>query len=68
MEDENLSSKDVSIAEAIITPNSELHHKTISETHFKHQYKAIVLAIKGRKGILHEKLSRTVLKSETFCF
>jgi di/tricarboxylate transporter len=61
--DENLSSKDVSIAEAIITPNSELHHKTISETHFKHQYKAIVLAIKGRKGILHEKLSRTVLKS-----
>jgi di/tricarboxylate transporter len=61
--DENLRSKDVSIAEAIITPNSELHHKTISETHFKHQYKAIVLAIKGRKGILHEKLSRTVLKS-----
>lgn len=61
--DEDLSSKDISIAEAIITPNSELNNKTISEARFKHQYKAIVLAIKGRKGILHEKLSRTVLKS-----
>jgi di/tricarboxylate transporter len=61
--DENLNSKEVSIAEAIITPNSELHHKTISETRFKHQHEAIVLAIKGRKGILHEKLSQTVLKS-----
>jgi di/tricarboxylate transporter len=61
--DEYLTSKDVSIAEAIVTPNSELDHKTISETRFKLQYKAIVLAIKGRKGILHEKLSQTVLKS-----
>jgi di/tricarboxylate transporter len=61
--DEYLNSRNVSIAEAIITPNSELHDKTISETRFKQQYKAIVLAIKGRKGILHEKLSRTVLKS-----
>ncbi|MFT5336898.1 MAG: di/tricarboxylate transporter [Luteibaculaceae bacterium] len=61
--DEHLTSKDVSIAEAIISPNSELDHKTISETRFKLQYKAIVLAIKGRKGILHEKLSQTVLKS-----
>lgn len=61
--DEDLSSKDFCIAEAIITPNSELQHKTISESRFKHQFKAIVLAIKGRKGILHEKLSRTVLKS-----
>jgi di/tricarboxylate transporter len=61
--DEDLSSKEISIVEAIVTPNSELHHKTISETRFKYQYKAIVLAIKGRKGILHEKLSRTVLNS-----
>jgi di/tricarboxylate transporter len=61
--DEDLSSKEVSIVEAIVTPNSELHHKTISETRFKYQYKAIVLAIKGRKGILHEKLSRTILNS-----
>jgi di/tricarboxylate transporter len=61
--EEDLSSKEISIVEAIVTPNSELHHKTISETRFKYQYKAIVLAIKGRKGILHEKLSRTVLNS-----
>jgi hypothetical protein len=42
-------SKDVSIAEAIITPNSELHHKTISEPISNINTKQLYLLLKEER-------------------
>jgi len=59
--DEELITKDITLAEALVTPGSELQGKTISQTKFRHQFGAVVLAIRSRRGILHTRLTRTVL-------
>jgi di/tricarboxylate transporter len=56
-----LITKDITLAEALVTPGSELQGKTISQTKFRHQFGAVVLAIRSRRGILHTRLTRTVL-------
>jgi di/tricarboxylate transporter len=60
---EDLKPENASLVEAVITPNSELNQKKLRQTRFKEKYNAIVLAIRGRKGVLYEQLSRTTLKS-----
>ncbi len=59
--DEELKTKNITLAEALVTPGSELQGKTISQTKFKHQFGAVVLAIRSRKGIFNTRLMRTVL-------
>jgi di/tricarboxylate transporter len=60
--EEEQRTKDTTLAEALITPGSELQGKTISQTKFKHQFGAVVLAIRSRRGILHTRLTRAVLR------
>lgn len=50
--------------EAIVTPHSFLHGKTLSEINFRATYDgASVIAIRQRDQILHERLSHTTLSS-----
>jgi di/tricarboxylate transporter len=56
--------KNFSLYEALITPNSPLVGKSLSDIQFMDTYKgASVLAIRSRKNILHEKLGKIPLKS-----
>ncbi|CAN5921988.1 SLC13 family permease [soil metagenome] len=50
--------------EAIVTPHSALHGKSLSEINFRASYDgASVIAIRQRDQILHERLSHTTLSS-----
>jgi|AntRauMFilla1563_2_1112583.scaffolds.fasta_scaffold03230_1 di/tricarboxylate transporter len=60
--EEERKTKDITLAEALITPGSELQGKTISQIKFKHQFGAVVLAIRSRKGILHTLLKRAIIR------
>jgi di/tricarboxylate transporter len=56
--------KNFSLYEALITPNSPLVGRSLSDIQFMDTYKgASVLAIRSRKNILHEKLGKIPLKS-----
>lgn len=59
---EDLNNKDISLAEVMITPSSELNRKTISPMSFKNKYQAIVLAVRGRDGLGDDKFSELTLK------
>lgn len=61
LSDDELITDDITLAEALITPGSELQGKTISQTKFKQRFGAVVLAIRNRKGMLHNILNKTVL-------
>nr|MBC7612242.1 SLC13 family permease [Pseudopedobacter sp.] len=60
--DEELKTKDITLAEVLVTPGSELQGKTISQARFKHQFGAVAIAIRSRRGILHTRLTRTKLR------
>jgi di/tricarboxylate transporter len=60
--EEEMKTKDPTLAEALVTPGSELQGKTISQTRFKHQFGVVALAIRSRRGILNTRLSRAVLR------
>jgi di/tricarboxylate transporter len=63
LDDEELITDDIKLAEALVTPGSELQGKTISQTQFKQKFGAVVLAIRSRKGLLHTHLMKTVLNA-----
>jgi len=58
MEDEGLT-----IAEAVIAPNSEFEGKTLKEVSFRQRYGATVLAIRHRGEVMREKVALTPLKA-----
>lgn len=58
MEDEGLT-----IAEAVIAPNSEFEGKTLKEVNFRQRYGATVLAIRHRGEVMREKVALTPLKA-----
>lgn len=59
--DEELKTSEITLAEVLITPGSELQGKTISQARFKHQFGVVALAIRSRRGILNTRLTRTKL-------
>lgn len=63
LDDSDISGEQTSLAEILIGRNPHLKGKTIREIGFKNTYGAVVLAIKHRGEILHEKLSRVKLRT-----
>ena len=51
------------LAEAIITPGSELEGKTMSQTRFKNRYGAFALAIRSRNQLLRNIIRKTSLRA-----
>ncbi len=61
--DENLSSEEFRLVEAVIDPKSDLVGSTLQRSFFREKYGGTVLAIRHGGRVLHEKLSDTVLSS-----
>lgn len=56
-------SEEFALAEALITPGSELERKSISQSKFKSKYGAFVLAMRSRREILHKQIKKTFFKA-----
>lgn len=63
LDDRDISGEQTSLVEILIGRNPHLKGKTIQEVGFKNSYGAVVLAIKHRGEILHEKLNRIKLRT-----
>ncbi|MFN6946954.1 MAG: SLC13 family permease [Cytophagaceae bacterium] len=61
--DSDLKSHDLTLAEAIIAPNSEFEGKTLKQIGFKYKYGATALAIRHRGELMRERLADTPLKA-----
>lgn len=61
--DSDLKSKDMTLAEAVIAPNSEFEGRTLKQMGFKYKYGATALAIRHRGELMREKLADTPLKA-----
>ncbi len=61
--DENLSSDEFRLLEAVIVPDSDLVGSTLQRSFFREKYGGTVLAIRHGGRVVHEKLSDTVLSA-----
>lgn len=61
--DSDLDTKDATLVEAVIAPNSMLEGKSLKEVNFRNVFGATTLAIRHRGEVMHEKLGRTPLHS-----
>ncbi len=61
LSDRDLKSEDITLAEAVISPNSSLIGKTLKEANFRQRYQATALAIRRHGGQIREKLGRVRL-------
>lgn len=61
LRDADLSSEDMSIAEGVVTPSSELVNRTLKQSHFREKYYLNVLAIWRDGHPLQQKLADTSL-------
>jgi di/tricarboxylate transporter len=59
--DEDLTSEDVVLAEAVIAPTSHLRGRTPAEVFFRQRYSLTILAIQRRGLSLHQRLAHTPL-------
>jgi di/tricarboxylate transporter len=60
-DDRHLKEGDYSLVEGVIAPDSELASKTLSEINFPERFGAIVLGIRRRGELQHEKLEKVQL-------
>lgn len=58
----DIETKELRLAEILITPGSHLRRKTLEEAHFRNRYGLIVLAINRMGQTLREKLTNIFLK------
>lgn len=63
LDDRDISGAQTSLAEILIGRNPQLRGKTIQEIGFKNSFGAVVLALKHRGEILHEKLNKIKLRT-----
>ncbi|MFW6332507.1 MAG: SLC13 family permease [Thermodesulfobacteriota bacterium] len=59
--DRHLTEEDYALVEGVISPDSELASKTIGEINFPERFGAIVLGIRHRGELQHEKLEKIQL-------
>jgi len=60
--DRHLTEGDYALVEGVIAPDSELASKTIEEINFPERFSAIVLGIRSRGELQHEKLKKIQLR------
>jgi di/tricarboxylate transporter len=60
--DQHLTEGDYALVEGVIAPDSELASKTIGEINFLERFGAIVLGIRSRGALQHEKLKKLQLR------
>ncbi|WMJ73834.1 SLC13 family permease [Cytophagaceae bacterium ABcell3] len=61
--DQDLKSKDMTLMEAVIAPNSEFEGRTLKQIGFKYKYHATALAIRHRGELMRERLADTPLRA-----
>lgn len=55
--------KDLLLAEVLITPGSELENKTLTQARFKDHYGAFALALRSRNMLRRKRVNKTLLKA-----
>lgn len=63
LSDQDLQSEDITLAEAVISPNSSLIGKTLKKADFRQVYQATALAIRRHGAQIREKVGRVRLHS-----
>ncbi len=58
LSDRDLKSEDITLAEAVISPNSSLIGRTLKEANFRQRYQATILAIRRHGGQIRDNLGR----------
>jgi di/tricarboxylate transporter len=61
--EQDLTSDEATLVEAVIAPNSVLEGRTLAQVQFHHHFGATVLAIRHRGEVMHENLEQTPLRS-----
>ena len=62
LSDRDLKSEDITLAEAVISPDSSLIGRTLKEANFRQRYQATALAIRRHASQIRDKLGRVRLR------